>query len=214
MGSLALWGAVAGGAKATKERLVREQEAELRQEEKDMDTAREERLLKLRQKYGETQQERGFKHEREMFGVKTEAEKAAEERGYGFKREEAEKERTFKAEQQEKKLAAEKDLATMKAGSADGGTRYQSVKVKTSSMTPEGGFEEKEQPIVFDKQTGEHFIKTGDRMVPYQLRENLNEIEGRLYDNPGALQYYLQTPYGKKHGVPKWYEVMYGDKPQ
>lgn len=222
MGSLALWGAMAGGGKAGKEVFAREQEADIRAREKTLDEAREERMMKIKEKYASEREQRGYAHAEKLQGEKIEAEKTLQESEYRLKGKETEKERSFKEESQIREIQAEWDRAVLKSetdkatsGSSGKSSRYQSVMVKNSSMTPEGGFEEKEQPVVFDKDTGEHLIKQGDKFVPYDLRGGLPYGEQKLYDNPSpeAAKEFVNSAYGKRvyqGKLPQWYTLMYG----
>jgi hypothetical protein len=217
--SLALWGAMAGGGKAAKDVFAKEQEAQIEQQQKSMDQAREERLLKIKEKYARDREERGYGHDVAMEEKRKATELEVRGAENQFKASESSKKRDFEEEKQIRDIQAEWDRAKLKAdtdiATSDSGgsnSRFQSVKIKTSSMTPEGGFEEKEVPIVFDKQSGSYFEDRAGKLIPYDLENNIHPMEQKLL-RTGDLQGYLKTRYGQEVGVPKWWELKYG-KPQ
>ncbi len=209
MGALATWGAVAGGAKVNKERLVRDQEASIAQEKASMDESRQVRLQKMRDAAALTRQEGGqdFTAGENNAGreFKSEERSAGEE----FKSGEAENQRQFEAVQLDKKLASAESVAGTKAGASAKADKFKSVRLKTTIMGENGFPTEQEVPLVFQESTGQYFEDRAGQLVPYKLEDNISPGQQRLYQNPGAIDAYLKSPEGKRTGTPKWYKLMY-----
>lgn len=194
MGALATWGAVAGGAKSTKEHLVRKEEADIATQKSTMDEARQVRLQKMRdtaqmdrqgssQEFtaGESQAGREFK---------------SGERGAGeeFKSGEAETQRQFEAVQTDKKLESAEKVAGIRASGKDktaGKWKITKTKGKggvdpQSGLPTEGG----ELITITSPDTGNSYVQAGARFVPQGgdleilQPKKKDEAMKELYANP------------------------------
>lgn len=199
MGALATWGAVAGGAKAGREHLVRQEAEEAKTKQRGLDEAREERLMKMREKYkteaakterefrtGEAESERGFRT----------GERAA---GEEFKGSEAEKQRQFEAVQKDKELASKEKQAGLKGPGAKK-KRWTSKTIKGgSSMTPEGGLvEEPDKISIVDEQSGRAYTQQGRRFIPQgtdpsSIRTAPRDATTDLMNDPDLADAYIEA---------------------
>lgn len=218
MGSLAKWGAIAGGAGAAKEHFEEKAASESREAKSSSDEARTARMLALKERYAESTQGREFGQETSQLEAKL---KSQEQMGtdklgsaemIAWNKEKGAMERTQAEIEGRKDVAgitgASRIAASAGRGSA-GKPQYSSVKLKLSEATAEG-FTDKEVPLTFDKTDGKYYESKGGKLIEYKLRDHLNPVEQILFDNPGARAAYLNSPRGKKHGLPEWYAQLYG----
>lgn len=165
MGKLAQWGALAGAAEGMEKNV----EYARKESMSKLDEQREIRLKQLEDQMRTKQAERGYAHDEKIQGAKIDASKDIQSGDQTFKSAEAQLNRNFEAGQQEKDLAAKKEIAGIQAGSKGTTAAYKrwDAKTTTQTRTGESGIPEQYDSVaLFDKGTGRTYMQQGSRFLP------------------------------------------------
>lgn len=204
MGSLAMWGAVAGGAEGVSGEITRRQEAEATAEAARIDQAREERMMKLRQAHEEKMAGRREEHEKSLETQRQGGREALAEMDYEKALDVETIRNVYAGERQGAKIESDESegaldrssrerIARIQAAGSSAGarralSRYE-ARVLTVSEAQEYGLPiEKDTPAVFDKLGAQWYVQEGDKLrFP-------GEEEKAIRANPRAVQALYAAP--------------------
>ena len=213
MGKLALWGAVAGGAKGYQKELANRE----KRETADIDEARQARFAKMKMEHDEAMAARGEKHDQDMAGLKSdytlkeigargESQQEIDQARIGATTESqlgVQDDRQEFDEEQNRldRLSREKIAKLSRTGAATAASKRFQPKIITVAEASEfpGLKNEVDQPAVYDTQAGKWYIQKGDKLLlpgnDAPETKAPNKAVDALYKDPSLMPAF-QAKYG------------------
>jgi len=204
MGKLALWGAVAGGAKGYQKELANRE----KREAADLDEARQARFAKMKMEHDEKLAGRSEEHDKNMAGLKSdytiaeigargEVQQAVDQSRIGATTESQlgvqDDRQEFDAEQNKLDRESREKIAKIarSPNASAAAKRFQAKTLTVTEAQAKGMPIEQDTPAVFDTKAGKWYVQQGSMLLypgdEEPERPAPSQAIDALYKNPGHL---------------------------